>query len=89
MKAIRRWLPTEDEDDGERDGFLSTRAEWHAFVIGLYRGLTRPDPRVDDYAAVAERYDDAGAEPWYYKGGYVLGTLAQAAVAAVALVSFV
>lgn len=69
---------TQDESDTDRDGFLSYRAEWHAFAIGLYDGMrnwqTRP-------GAIPEN-DDVQAEPHYYKGAYVLGTLMQALIAA-------
>ena len=69
------------EDDTERDGFLSYAGEWHALTIGVYRGLTHLRPWDDEFQEVAERYDDVANEPWYYKGGYVLGTLLQVGVA--------
>lgn len=65
------------EDETERDGFLSYRGEWHALTVGFYRGLTRLKPWADSYKQVAQRYDDVEAEPWYYQGGYVLGTMLQ------------
>lgn len=61
------------EDDSDRDGFLSTFSEWHAFAIGIRHGLSdsltsvRPLPEIDDVQQ----------EPATYSGGYVVGTLIQ------------
>ena len=61
------------ESDSDRDGFLSYSAEWHAFAIGWYDGMrtlkARPGELPDN--------KDVQAEPHYYKGAYVLGTLMQ------------
>lgn len=61
------------ESDTDRDGFLSYAAEWHAFSIGLYDGMkswrVRPKALPDN--------PDVQAEPHYYKGAYVIGTLVQ------------
>lgn len=65
------------EEDSERDGAFSYAAEWHAFTIGFYRGLTTYKPWSDDYDEIAEQFDDVAKEPWYYKGGYIFGTFAQ------------
>lgn len=75
------WPDAPNEEDTERDGLLSYAGEWHALTIGVYRGLTTLRPWDDDFLEVAERYDDVEAEPWYYKGGFVLGTLLQMLVA--------
>lgn len=61
----------------ERDGILSHAGEWHALTIGIYRGLSTYRPWSDDYEEVADQYDDVAKKPWYYKGGYVLGTFFQ------------
>ena len=66
-----------NEEDTERDGFLSYAGEWHALTIGVYRGFTQIRPMDDDYEKVRDRYSDVESEPWYYKGGYVLGSLLQ------------
>lgn len=67
----------ETEDETERDGVLSYAAEWHAFAIGFYDGMKswrlRPGELPEN--------DDVQAEPHYYSGAYVLGTLLQAFVA--------
>lgn len=65
------------EEDTEWDGFLSYAAEWHAFAIGFYDGMkswrARPGDLPDN--------PDVQAEPHYYKGAYVLGTLVQGLIA--------
>ena len=49
--------------------FMDETAEIHAFVHGTYAGLTEwKSPQPPDHPDVA-------AEPHYYKGGYILGTL--------------
>jgi len=64
------------EDGTERDGFLSYAAEWHALAHGVFNGMrswkARPGALPDN--------EDVQKEPHYYKGGYVIGTLVQAAV---------
>ncbi|AGM11198.1 hypothetical protein M197_gp33 [Haloarcula hispanica tailed virus 2] len=66
------------ESDTERDGFLSYAAEWHALTHGIYAGLRSrrpaPGPLPDN--------PDVEAEPHYYKGGYIIGTLLQVLVLA-------
>lgn len=73
------WFRSTDEpseDDSKRDGFLSYAAEWHALSLGVYDGMkswrARPDGLPDN--------DDVQAEPHYYTGGYVIGTLLQLAI---------
>lgn len=69
--------PTEAES--ERNGFLSYAPEWHALSLGVYDGMktwrVRPRELRDN--------KDVEAEPHYYAGGYVIGTLLQLAVVAV------
>jgi len=50
--------------------FLSTYTEIHAFVIGIYCGLT-------EWKGIDSVKDnpDVVAEPHYAMGGYVLGTI--------------
>lgn len=72
-------LPDEpNESDTERDGFLSYAAEWHALAHGMYNGMkdwrVRPGKIPDN--------PDVQAEPHYYKGGYVVGTVVQGAIVA-------
>lgn len=67
-----------EESDTDRDGLLSYSGEWHALTIGVYRGLTTLKPWDD--SVPRDRYEDVREEPWYYKGGFVLGTAAQAAL---------
>jgi len=66
------------ESDSGRDGFMSYAAETHAIGHGLYEGLTsrRLSP------ATLPDNKDVQAEPQYYKGAYVLGTLLQVAIPA-------
>lgn len=69
-------LPDEpNEEDTERDGAFSYAGEWHAFTIGVYRGLTTLRPWEDEVPD--EEYQDVADEPWYYRGGFVLGTILQ------------
>jgi len=70
-------LPDEpNESDTKRDGFLSYAAEWHAAAHGFYDGMrtwkARPDGLPDNA--------DVQAEPHYYKGAYVAGTVLQAII---------
>lgn len=63
-------LPDEPaEESTERNGFLSYAGEVHAFILGVYRGLSTADPTTDD----PPEYADVEAEPWYYAGGFLLG----------------
>lgn len=76
-------IPDEpNESDTEDDGFLSYAAEWHAFAIGLYDGMkdwrARPGDLPDN--------PDVQAEPHYYKGAYVIGTVLQALIVAAVLI---
>jgi len=61
------------------DGFLSTRAEIHSLALGIYDGMktwrVRPEEMRDN--------EDVEAEPHYYSGGYVVGTLLQLLVVVV------
>lgn len=63
-----------------RTGFLSTRAEIHSLALGAYDGMqtwrVRPKEMRDN--------DDVEAEPHYYSGGYVAGTILQLIVCVVA-----
>ena len=70
-------LPDEpSEDDTKRDGVLSYSAEWHAAAHGAYDGMrswkARPGELPDN--------PDVQAEPHYYKGAYVIGTVLQALI---------
>lgn len=70
-------LPDAPTEDGtERDGFASYAAEVHAIGHGLYDGMryvrARPGELPDN--------SDVQAEPHYYKGAYVVGTLLQFAL---------
>lgn len=49
--------------------FLNDTAEIHAFVHGIYTGLT------EWRGAEIPDNPDVRAEPHYYKGGYIFGTL--------------
>jgi len=64
------------ESDSDRDGFLSYSAETHAVGHGLFDGMrswrARPGDLPDN--------DDVQAEPHYYKGAYVAGTVLQAVI---------
>lgn len=52
--------------------FANTPPEVHAIAHGLYDGYFRStDP------GHIPKYDDVQAEPHYYKGGYLVGHLAQ------------
>lgn len=63
------------ERDTERDGFLSYAAEVHAVGIGAYHGLRSRPWRFK--AREPPDNPDVQAEPHYYAGAYVLGTLVQ------------
>lgn len=69
------------EGNSERDGAFSYAAEWHAFTHGVYAGMrgwsARPPKELP-------QNDDVQKEPHYWKGGYVVGTLVQAALVALA-----
>lgn len=77
LRLVRQaGAPTESAS--ERDGFLSYSAETHAIGHGLYHGLTSRPWRF----RAGEHPDnpDVQAEPHYYKGAFVAGTLAQWAI---------
>jgi len=72
-------LPDEpNESDTDRDGVLSYSAVWHALAHGTYDGMkdwrVRPGKIPDN--------PDVQAEPHYYKGGYVIGTVLQGSIVA-------
>ena len=69
----------EGESETPRDGAFSYYGEVHAFTLGVYAGLvhSRVWSHPDTYARASEQYEDVRREPWYYKGGYVCGTLLQ------------
>ncbi len=51
------------------DTFLNTSAEVHAATHGIYAGLT------EWKGSELPDNPDVAAEPHYYKGGYIAGTL--------------
>lgn len=63
-----------DEDETPRAGFLSTTTEVHAAGHGIYGGLTSPRPWA---ASGLPENPDVQAEPHYFKGGFVVGTMFQ------------
>lgn len=75
MGLLDRLPDGADESDTERDGFLSYSGEWHSFTIGVYRGLTVLRPWEDEVPD--DEFQDVNDEPWYYRGGFVAGTLLQ------------
>ena len=83
-------LPSRLEEDSERDGFLSTTAEWHVIMVGFFRGyrngcLTlrqKPScdkPRIEDESGVVQEEIESAGE-WYWKLGFILGDLTQIAL---------
>jgi hypothetical protein len=66
------------EKDTARNGVLSYPAEWHALGLGTYDGMKtwRVSPKG------MRDNDDVDAEPHYYAGGYVVGTLLQLCIVA-------
>jgi hypothetical protein len=74
LKRRLRAMGAEDESDTDYDGFLSYSAETHAVGHGLYHGL-----RTRRLTAGAELPDneDVQAEPAYFKGAFVAGTILQ------------
>jgi len=72
------------EADTDRDGVFSYAAETHAFTVGVHDGIRYLPPFPRD----PPDHPDAAAEPHYYKGGYVAGTVVQFAfvITVVALV---
>lgn len=71
MNETKIMIPGKEK--GSYTGFLSTTTEIHAFAIGLYDGMR------DFHARPGEIPDneDVKAEPHYYKGAYVIGTIIQ------------
>jgi hypothetical protein len=61
---------------GLLDEFLSTHEEIHAFVHGIYAGLTE----WKGIDSETMKNPDVIAEIAYTKGGYVLGTLIRVAI---------
>lgn len=57
------------------NGPLSTYAEWHALSHGLYHGLVSLRPTPTAYPD----NKDVDKEPHYFKIGFVVSTLGQAA----------
>lgn len=66
------------EEDTERDGFLSYSVEVHAVGHGLFEGLTTRPTRWRSHEPPEN--PDVRAEPHYYKGGFVAGSLLQVAI---------
>lgn len=64
------------ESDTKRNGFMSYAAETHAIGHGLYHGLTSKSPT----ATELPDNKDVQAEPHYFKGAYVVGTLLQVVI---------
>lgn len=69
-------MGTPHEDETKRDGFLSYSAEVHAVGLGFYDGMKTVRARPQGIPDNA----DAQAEPHYYKGSYVAGTVTQAVI---------
>lgn len=61
------------EADTERDGAFSYAAEWHAFAHGAYEGMKDWKPS----AGGLPDNPDIRAEPHYYKGGFIAGSILQ------------
>lgn len=68
------------ESETDRDGFLSYAAEWHAFTHGLFDSFRSVKPK----APSLPENEDVRAEPHYYKGGWLIGTLLHLVLLAVA-----
>lgn len=63
-----KWLfsgGARDEEDTERDGFLSTSVEIHASVNGFYKGAFGMKPNPEE--------PDSKAEIHYFRGVFVFG----------------
>lgn len=73
IRKIISGMDAKRESDSERDGFLSYAAETHSMSLGVYDGMKtwrlRPKEMRDN--------PNVTREPWYYTGGYVIGTLLQ------------
>lgn len=79
--GLRDWIRdagAPSEKDSDRGGFLSYSSEAHAAGHGLYNGLTSASPTTGELPD----NPDIRAEPHYFKGAYVLGTLLQLLVLA-------
>lgn len=63
-------LPDGPESETERNGFLSSAAEAHAFGLGLYDGLFSVSPRPGEM----RDNRDVDKEPQYYALAYLLAT---------------
>lgn len=91
MPILRRLHPiikqagTSSESDTSRDGILSYSAETHAVAHGLYDSFKTWHPVARDLPDT----EDVQAEPHYYKGTYILGSLLQLAIlVAIAYIGF-
>ena len=60
----------------DRKEFLSTYAEIHAFVHGIYAGMTE----WKGIDCMTLQNPDVKKEPHYAKGGYILGTFLRIAI---------
>lgn len=87
MSDPREWLPgSSDESETARDGFLSTRREIHASVIGLAVGLVVVFSGSWELAALfvfaslgakldglrSAGFTEIRREPWYALGAFLL-----------------
>lgn len=61
------------EAETARDGAFSYAAEWHAFAHGMYTGMKDWKPS----AGGLPDDPDIQAEPHYYKGGFIAGSIFQ------------
>lgn len=92
------WIPdSSDESETERDGFLSTRREIHASVIGIVVGIAVAMTGSWELAGLfvfatlgtkLGSLDSVGLleirrEPWYASGGFLVPVLAKFALAVV------
>lgn len=77
-------IPT-DESASDRNGFISTTTEWHAFIIGIGAGYSSVSSRwylcsfIRAIVLTDAALSDAGREPWYALGGVAVGTTLAAA----------
>lgn len=81
MKILRN-SDASSEEDSDYDGAFSHHAETHAAAHGIYDGMRSWQMRPGELPENA----DVQAEPAYYKGGYVVGTLLQATIVLVSAV---
>mgnify|MGYP000140786101 CR=1 FL=1 len=69
------------EDETDRDGAFSYKAESHAFGIGLYYGVRSARVRPSGYPS----HPDVDAEKPYFAFGYFVGDVVQFATVACTL----